>query len=109
LEKAGMITGYAAQINSAALDSPIAFWLRIRPVSGKLAQVAEIMHAIPAITACDRVTGEDCFVARAYVPSVAAMEKLIDQIIPYAMTNTSVIQSSPVAQRLPPIQDAADN
>jgi hypothetical protein len=32
-----------------------------------------------------------------------ALEKLIDQVIPYATTNTSIIQSSPVKRRLPPI------
>jgi Lrp/AsnC family leucine-responsive transcriptional regulator len=107
LDEAGVITGYAAQIDPIALGLPLALWLRIRPVPGKLAQVAEIIRAIPEITTCDRVTGEDCFVARAYVPSVSVMEKLIDQIIPYAMTNTSVIQSSPVERRLPPIQSTA--
>ena len=52
---------------------------------------------------CDRITGEDCFIARAHVQSVDDLEKLIDQVIPYAMTNTSIIQSSPVKKRLPPI------
>jgi len=52
---------------------------------------------------CDRITGEDCFIARAHVQSVDDLEKLIDQVIPYAMTNTSIIQSSPVKRRLPPI------
>jgi Lrp/AsnC family leucine-responsive transcriptional regulator len=31
------------------------------------------------------------------------LERLIDQVSPYAMTNTSIIQSSPVKRRLPPI------
>jgi len=48
-------------------------------------------------------TIEDFFVARAHVRSVSELEALIDEIIPYAMTNTSLVQSSPVARRLPPI------
>ena len=44
----------------------------------------------------DRVTGEDCFLARAHVKSVKDLERLIDQVIPYAITNTSIIQSSTV-------------
>ena len=55
------------------------------------------------ITLSDRITGEDCFIARAHVRSVAELERLIDKVIPYAMTNTSIIQSSPVTNRLPPI------
>ena len=55
------------------------------------------------IVECDRVTGEDCFIAKAYARSVEDLERLIDRIIPYAMTNTAIIQSSPVKRRLPPI------
>ncbi|MBE9555045.1 MAG: Lrp/AsnC ligand binding domain-containing protein, partial [Proteobacteria bacterium] len=64
--------------------------------------VADILQSLPEIVECDRVTGEDCFIARAHVRSVGAMERLIDKIVPYAMTNTSIIQSSPVERRLPP-------
>jgi Lrp/AsnC family leucine-responsive transcriptional regulator len=103
LEEAGVIEGYTVRINPQALGLPIAAWLRIRPVPGELKRVAEILRGLPAIVECDRITGDDCFIARAHVRSVAELESLIDAIIPYAMTNTSIIQSSPVPRRLPPI------
>ncbi|MEW5425261.1 Lrp/AsnC family transcriptional regulator [Amorphus sp. 3PC139-8] len=103
LEEAGVITGYSADLAPEALGLPIAAWLRIRPVPGALAQVAETIRSIPEITECDRITGEDCFLARAHVQSVADLERIIDLIIPHAMTNTSIIQSSPVKRRLPPL------
>ena len=103
LEEAGVIEGYTLTINPKALGLPIVAWLRIRPIPGQLQKVAEILRGLPEIVECDRVTGEDCFIARAYVQSVDGLEKLIDAVIPYAMTNTSIIQSSPVKRRLPPI------
>ncbi len=103
LEEAGVIEGYTLRINPKALGLPLAAWLRIRPIPGQLHKVAEILRDLPEIVECDRITGEDCFVARAHVRSVDDLEKLIDQVIPYAMTNTSIIQSSPVKRRLPPI------
>jgi Lrp/AsnC family leucine-responsive transcriptional regulator len=103
LEEAGVIEGYTLTINPAALGRPIAAWLRVRPIPGQLRKVAEILQKQPEIVECDRVTGEDCFVARAHVQSVDELEKLIDKVIPYAMTNTSIIQSSPVKRRMPPI------
>lgn len=106
LEEAGVIGGYRAEINPEALGLPLAAWLRIRPVPGQLRMVAEILRRLPEIVSCDRVTGEDCFIARAQVRSVEDLEALIDEIIPYAMTNTSIIQSSPVPPRLPPIPRA---
>jgi Lrp/AsnC family leucine-responsive transcriptional regulator len=56
---------------------------------------------IPEIVECDRVTGEDCFVAKVFVPRIDDLERVIDKLIPVAQTNTSIIQSSPVRQRQP--------
>jgi Lrp/AsnC family transcriptional regulator, leucine-responsive regulatory protein len=103
LEEAGVIEGYTIRINAEALGLPVSAWLRIRPTPGQLHKVAEILRGLPDVVECDRVTGEDCFVARAHVKSVKDLERLIDEVIPYATTNTSIIQSSPVARRLPPI------
>ncbi|WP_292058300.1 Lrp/AsnC family transcriptional regulator, partial [Mesorhizobium sp.] len=104
LEDAGVIEGYAARINPKALGLPLAAWLRIRPIPGQLQKVAEILRDIPEVVECDRITGEDCFIARAHVETVEALERLIDKLIPYSMTNTSIIQSSPVPRRLPPMK-----
>jgi Lrp/AsnC family transcriptional regulator, leucine-responsive regulatory protein len=101
LEEAGVIRGYAAVVDPAALGLSLAAYTRIRPLPGLLGKVAEVLLGLSAIVECDRVTGEDCFVAKAHVRSVAELEALIDEIIPYAMTNTSIIQSSPVRPRLP--------
>ena len=103
LEEAGVIEGYTVRLNPAALGLPLSAWLRIRPIPGQLRKVAQILRTLPEIVACDRITGEDCFLARAHVRSVEDLEALIDEIIPYAMTNTAIIQSSPVPERLPPI------
>ncbi len=69
LEENGTIEGYAARINPVAFGLPLGAWLRIRPVPGELARVTEILKAIPEIATCDRVTGEDCFIARVHVRS----------------------------------------
>ncbi len=101
MEEAGVIAGYAARPGPAALGLPVAAWLRIRPLPGELARVAEIIRARPEIVLCDRITGEDCFLAKAHLRSLAELEAMIDEIIPFAMTTTSIVQSSPVPERPP--------
>lgn len=102
LEEAGVIEGYTVRINPKALGLPLAAWLRIRPIPGQLQKVADMLRDIQDIVECDRITGEDCFIARAHVESVEALERLIDRLVPYSMTNTAIIQSSPVPRRPPP-------
>lgn len=101
LEEAGVIEGYSATVNPAALGLSVSVWLRIRPIPGELHRVANILRELPQIVECDRITGDDCYLARAHVQSVVHLETLIDKLATYAMTNTSVIQSSPVEKRLP--------
>ena len=103
LEEAGIIEGYTLSLNPKALGLPIAAWLRIRPIPGQLQKVSEILRELPEIVECDRITGDDCFIARAHVSSIEHLERVIDQLIHHAMTNTSVVQSSPIKRRLPPI------
>lgn len=108
LEEAGVIEGYSANINPQALGLPISAWIRIKPMPGQMQTVVKTITSLPEIVSCDRVTGEDCFVARVHVISIEDLERIIDEIIPYAMTNTSIIQSSPVKRRLPSVTDLAE-
>ena len=103
LEEAGVIRGYTLDIDPTAIGLLLTVWIRIRPLPGALGRVAEILQARPEIVECDRITGDDCYVARAHVADVAALEILIDAFADCASTNTSVVQSSPVARRLPPV------
>lgn len=105
LEESGVIEGYSARINPGALGLSLSAWLRIRPVPGQLRKVTAVIQSVPEITQCDRITGEDCFLALAHVRSVKDLERIVDQIIPFAMTTTSIVQSSPVAPRLPPLAE----
>lgn len=70
---------------------------------GQLKKAIEALNGLDAVVECDRITGEDCFIAKAHKCSVEELEAVIDRLIPYAMTNSAIIQSSPVERRLPPL------
>ncbi len=105
LEEAGVIRRFTVEIDPSALGYTLAAYIRIRPTSGQIGTVAKLLAELPEIVECDRITGDDCFIARAHLRSVEALERLIDRIVPFAQTNTSIIQSSPVRRRLPPLND----
>jgi Lrp/AsnC family leucine-responsive transcriptional regulator len=108
LAEAGVIRRFTVEIDPAALGYALAAYIRIRPTTGQVATVAKLLQELPEIVECDRITGDDCFVARAHLRSVEALERLIDRIVPFAQTNTSIIQSSPVGRRLPPLNGEPD-
>ena len=101
MEEAGVIAGYAATLDARALGLEIGAYIRVRPVIGELPRVLDILRAIHEIVECDRITGDDCFIAKVLVPDIAALERVIDRLIPHAQTNTAIIQSSPVPRRAP--------
>jgi len=101
LEEAGVIETYTAVMNPVAIGLPISAYIRIQPVPGKLQAVLTTIEGLEEIVRCDRVTGGDCFIARCHVQSIADLEALVDELAPNAMTDTSIIQSTPVPYRLP--------
>ena len=106
LEETGIIQGYRLDVNPRALGLPIAAYVRIRPNPGQLPKIAELAQRIPEIVECHRVTGEDCFVLKVYLPGIDQLDRLLDIFLLYGVTTTSLIQSSPVPLRPPPLPEA---
>jgi len=99
MEAAGVIRGYRADVDPAALGYSMSVILRIRPAPRMIHKVAELAVATAEVTECHRVTGDDCFVMRAHVRDVGHLETLIDAFALYGQTTTSLVQSSPVTGR----------
>src|SRR3954447_26379316 len=110
LEEAGVIAGYQAVVDPRRLGFGFGVVIRIRPAGRKLALVADIVRATPEVVECHRVTGDDCYVAIAYVRDVEHLEQVIDRFTPHGSTTTSIMQSSPVPRRrvVPPATAAAE-
>ncbi len=105
LEERGVIQGYGARVNLAALGYSLQALVRVRPLPGLLPgllqKVDKYIQAMPECIESDKVTGEDCFVMRLVVRDIAQLDTLLDGLAEYAQCNTSVVKSSPVKRRLP--------
>ena len=105
LKESGVIQDFTIAVDPKMLGYTLSFYIRIRPLPGQLSKVVSLIQAIAEIVDCDRLTGDDCFIAKGHVRSTDELEHIINQLIPYAQTNTSLIQSSPVQRRLPPLAE----
>jgi Lrp/AsnC family leucine-responsive transcriptional regulator len=99
LERHGVIRGYHADLDPAALGYGLSAVIRVRPAPRQLHKVADITRAAPEVVECHRITGEDCYLIKAHIRSMTHLEELLDQLSPFGQTTTSIIQSSPVAAR----------
>ena len=103
LEESGVIRGYYLDINPAALGLPLTAFIRVRPNAGYLPRVAELAQAIPEVVECHRITGEDCFIVKVYLPAMDQLDRILDRFLLLGTTTTSIVQSTPVPMRPPPL------
>ncbi|MGC1549153.1 MAG: Lrp/AsnC family transcriptional regulator [Rhodanobacter sp.] len=103
LEERGVIRGYTIDVEPRLLGQPLQAIVRIRPLPGRLSTVQKLIEATPEIIECDKVTGEDCFVARLFVRSMEHLDEVINRIAEEATTNTSIVKGQLIRRRLPPI------
>jgi Lrp/AsnC family transcriptional regulator, leucine-responsive regulatory protein len=107
LEEAGVIRGYRAEIDPAALGWPITAYVRIRPMPGQLSKIAELAVSLPQVAECHRITGEDCFILKVYLASIESMDGILDRFLAFGQTTTSIVQSTPVSLREPPLPEVS--
>jgi Lrp/AsnC family leucine-responsive transcriptional regulator len=108
LEERGVIRGFTVEIDSKALGYTLQAIVRIKPLPGKLHIVQQLLDSIPEFTECDRVTGDDCFVARLQVRSIEQLDQILDRIVDRAETSTAIVKSQPIRRRPPPLMSASE-
>ncbi len=103
LEESGVIAGYNLELDPSALGYPVMAYVRVRPLPGHVAKVAELARRTPQVTECHRITGEDCFILKVYLPELSSLDRILDAFLPHGQTTTSIVQSSPVPPRSLPL------
>ncbi len=96
LEEARIITGYHAQVAPPTRGPPITAFIRCNSPGPRIGTIA---REAPEVLECHRVTGDDAFILKVVVASIAHLEGLIDRLLPYGQPTTSIVLSSPVPGR----------
>ena len=103
LDERSVITGYTVEVDPAALGYTLQAVVRVRPMPGMLHIVEKLIVETPEFVECDKVTGDDCFIAKLLVKNMEQLDTILDRIAEKAQTNTSIVKSSPIKRRLPPL------
>jgi Lrp/AsnC family transcriptional regulator, leucine-responsive regulatory protein len=101
LQDAGAIRNYTIAVDGSAFGLCVAAHVQLRAIPGEVNKVMQMLIDTPEVIEADRVTGQDCFFVKIMVKDIAALQEVVDRFLPYASTDTAIVQSSPVARRLP--------
>lgn len=101
LEERGVIRAFTVDADTRALGYFLQAIVRVKPLPGKLKAVQKLLEAIPELSECDKVTGEDCFIIRLHLRSIEHLDFILERITDKAETHSSIVKSQPVARRLP--------
>jgi len=107
LEESGVIRGYRLELDPAALGLPVTVYVRVRPTAGQLPKVIALAQSLPQVVECHRITGEDCFIVKVHLSAIETLDEVLDRFLVYGQTTTSLVQSTPVALRAPPLPPGA--
>jgi Lrp/AsnC family transcriptional regulator, leucine-responsive regulatory protein len=96
LEESEVILGYRAVVDPGQVGLPVRAFVKVTVAGDKLAKFSAIVRNLPEVLECHRVTGAESFMVQVAVRDVRHMEEVIDSMMPYVATNTSMILASPV-------------
>jgi Lrp/AsnC family leucine-responsive transcriptional regulator len=97
LEERGIITGYGARIDPAALGFGMMAVIRLRTTHEHIRASLKLFAEMPQVIEVLRLTGDDCFILKVLVPAPAELETIVDTIARFgAVTTSLVLRSEPV-------------
>lgn len=103
LETSGVIRSFTIDVDTREIGYQIRAMVRIRPLPGKLHLVERLIQERPEFIECDKITGDDPFLARLVVSSIEQMDDVLEALSEHAVTSTAVIKGTSVKRRLPPL------
>jgi Lrp/AsnC family leucine-responsive transcriptional regulator len=104
LEDEGVITGYRTEIDMAKVGLPVLAFVRVNLSGDELLKFPERAARRPEVIEIHRVTGSESFVIKIAVADNAHLQEVLDSLMPYISTTTSIVLTSFLSSRSVPAQ-----
>ena len=99
LEEAGVIKGYRVEIDRESLGLPILAMIRLTCDGAMYRPFLKAVPTLENIIECHHVAGGDAFIMKVVASSHEQLERLVEKLLNYGVPTTSIVFSSPVADR----------
>lgn len=103
LEARGVIQGFCVKIDPRALGYLLQAIVRIKPLPGKLHLIEETIKLTPEFVECNKIIGDQCLICRLFLKTIEQLDEILSKISELSETNVSIVKSTFVERRLPPI------
>lgn len=99
LEKAGIITGYHATVDSITLNYHITAFIHMSLDPKQKPVFYPFIEACPNVLECNCVTGAYSMLMKVSFPSTMELDTFIGHLQKFGQTETQIVFSTPVASR----------
>lgn len=99
LEDGGIITGYRAEVDPAKVGSPLLAFVRVNVAGEGVLKFPQKAAKRPEVLEVHRVTGAETFILKVAVADHTHLQQVLDSLMPYVSTTTSIVLTSHLASR----------
>lgn len=100
LEQAGVVRGYRAELDLAAVGYPLLAFVRLKYAHGNYKPFHDLVAGRTEVLEAHHVTGDDCFVLKVAARSMPHLEEVVGAIAGLGGVSTSVVYSTSLASRV---------
>jgi Lrp/AsnC family leucine-responsive transcriptional regulator len=94
LEESGVITGYRAQVEPAAVGQPLSAFIQMRCQQGRCLLKTSTDRDFPEVTEIHKLTGSFCSMLRVRTASMRHFEALLERLGEHGEMTTHVVLST---------------
>jgi Lrp/AsnC family leucine-responsive transcriptional regulator len=99
MEELGIVRGYTIEIDREALGLEVLAFIRMTCEGQHYYRLMEFIDTLEEVRECHHLTGGDAFLLKVTTTSMAALEALIEALLPYGNPVTSIVLSTPIERR----------
>ncbi|MEM9568274.1 MAG: Lrp/AsnC family transcriptional regulator [Cyanobacteria bacterium P01_E01_bin.34] len=100
LEAVGIIQKYTTQLDLAALGITIQAFVKLTTSPQHYPHIHNLVGETPAFLECHHLTGDASFIIRVVTDSLPQLETLLQKLSRYGTTQTSLVLSTPLSQKV---------
>ena len=100
MEESGIILGYRVELDLEKVGLPLTALVRVTHRGVNCLELGRIVAEYPEVLECHRITGAESYIMKVALRSVEHLQELIDRLMAYGETVTSIVLSSPVTHRV---------